>query len=520
MRILSKILGIFLPILYLIGNQAFASNSDTLNVVVELEVKITQKVKAIIQSIDPDAIVTTEVSIKKVNTQLAGTQMTAVGLFATGDTQKIEDADIDTITVHVYTSVDEFPKEVSRMVESSIMSITKKGRVQISKMDKETSDIISKRKEYSKIQAEGFQKIGSYAEQLSRVIFIAVGSALAGLAIILLVLSVIQMRFQAKAISNLAEKISSIKPNDPIDYMKNAQLSAPEQHQMLSPPESRQALPAPDHSENHKLEDFSTPSLRNLIADAYWCNKDSYASWIWTKLAPDRKVQLLTAWPALQTYVSYLSNIDPQPDRYHFDASYLKPQDNYQISNDDLMKWLRENKSAWSEISRMRKEALELSLKERIDFANAKIDSAKAGASTKWTQTPSPERKLPMQVELVNFSDHDEAYAYVHHQTVPASLRRQMHSLIWLALLPLAEREKLLQFIPAQSLAEIWIGPVDALAKISESLPEKKRELIQEYQKTVKPDRNSKWMKNLSLAAIALLEKTEAPGTGTETKVA
>jgi hypothetical protein len=485
---------------------AWAASTDSLTTIVDLEVKITQKVKGILMPIDPDAIVMAKVDIKKVNTELLGTQMTAVGIFATGDVQKIEDADIESINVTIMSAMEKFPTEISKLIETSVIGLTKKGKVQFVKMEASTIEALQKQKEYRKVQAEGFQKLGQQADQLYKMIGLAAALLVLGFATTQILLSFLQRKFQSKAINTLADKIASIKPADSGESTKSMMVEAsgalPGAAASSSGKEG--AVELSGKSEDDVLEMMSVASLQALLADAYWCEKDAYASWAWTRLSPNKKIELINSWSAFKEYANYLNQVDPVKDRFHRDPHYLNPQIYHHLSNERLLEWVKDHKSCWSELSLMRRQSLPLSLEERVGFAKtASLESSEV----QWDSNPSELRHLPARLEISALSLQDEELLMKNPEMLPPSMRMQLPSMIWLALIPKEECEKILQKIPAQNLAEVLTGPEEALAKIKNALPEKKRLLLEDYSKKIRVNRNSPWLKSLSTSALEIFNK-------------
>ncbi|MGZ3745381.1 MAG: hypothetical protein ACXWRA_16380, partial [Pseudobdellovibrionaceae bacterium] len=369
-------------------------------------------------------------------------------------------------------------------------------------------DVILKRQEYQKINSEGLQKLVSLAEQIYKKAGMALLGLLIGFASVELVLGLTKIIFQAKSATKLGNKIAAIK-------LTNSEES--------SRPLMIQSAPGPAPSggghrkdsepsyaaEKNSLELMSAISLRALLSDAYWCERDRYAAWVWSCLSPLKKIELLESWGPFESYVGYLSRIEPEEDRFHLDPAYLKPQPCHKVSNKDIMNVLKTNKAVWLSLSQMRRQNLPLALRERIDFSKwTPTENQGAQVSKLWGTLNSPLRALPAQLGINSLTEQDELVLMENPEIVTGSLRRQLPSLVWVALLPKPEREKLLQKIPAQSLAEVWVGPQKALQLILEVLPEKKRELLHDYAKKIEPMRESPLVLSLSNSAHDIFERS------------
>lgn len=502
-------------LIFSVSVAAWGSSADSLNTVVDLEAKITQKVKTILQPVDPDAIIVAKVEIKKTTTDILGTQLTAVGIFATGDLQKIEDTDIDSINVNVISKLEKIPPEISKYVESAVIGISKKGRVQFSRMDVSTMDLIMKRQESQKIHTEGFQRLVYLVDQMYKKAGTALLGLLIGFALVELVKVVMGGVLQGKSATKLGNKIAAIKVGSSEEAARPVMMQASNQGGGTGVGAGRAGdVSISGVGEKNPLEMMAANSLRALFADAYWCEKDRFAAWAWSQLSPVKKIELLESWNAFESYAVYLTRLEPEEERFHLDPSYLRPQECHQVSNQDLMKVLKTNKNVWLSFSQMRRQSLPLSLQERIEFAKMPSLEVSGNVGPKlWANMVSPLRKLPVQLGISTLTEQDELLLMSNPDMITGPMRRQVPSLVWVALLPKPEREKLLQKVSAQNLAEVWIAPAQALASILEVLPEKKRELLKDYAKKIIPSRELPLVTTLSNSALDIFESATIPKT-------
>lgn len=497
--------------IFSIAAAAWGSSADSLNTVVDLEAKITQKVKAILQPVDPDAIIVTKVEVKKTTTDILGTQLTAVGIFATGDLQKIEDTDIDSINVIVITKIEKIPTEISKYVETAVMGVSTKGRVQFSRMDAATVDVILKRQENQKLHTEGFQRLVYLVDQMYKKAGTALLGLLIGFALVELVKVLMGGFFQSKSSTKLGNKIAAIKVGSTEESSRPMVMSQVNAGGPSGASRSGE-IPVAGGVDKSPLELMSAESLRALFSDAYWCEKDGYAAWAWSQLSPVKKIELLESWNTFESYAVYLARMEPSEDRFHLDPSYLRPQACHQVSNQDLMKVLKTNKTVWLSFSQMRKQSMPLTLQERVEYAKMPPVEAPGSIGPKlWGSMTSPLRKLPVQLGISSLSDQDEMLLMSNPEMITGVMRRQVPTLVWVALLPKTDREKLLQKVSAQNLAEVWVGPVQALQLLLEALPEKKRELLKDYAKKVTPSRELPLVASLANSALDIFENVTPP---------
>jgi hypothetical protein len=504
---------ILLIIIFNFAITSWAQQSETLSVVVELETKITEKVRGIISPIDPDAIIYTNVNVKKINTELTGTQMATMGFMATSDVRKIDDADIQSIDVTVLSSKPEFPKEVSKLVESVVLGISKKGKVTITKMEASTFDAIQKNKEFSKIhaenskmQAENSKKLGEVAESFYSLLIWFGLLAIIGFAAVQFVISKLTQKTLSKTANDIVEKIAMISSTSAAPEPLRPIASQPDLPELgfQNPAPSRSSFES--NNKSNALDSLSAKTLIAILSDAYWCEQDSYASWLWSQLNPKVQSQLLITWPLLSSYVRYLDSVSAVEDSFHFDSSYLSPAECQHLSNQALLEFLKAQPKAWGQISLMRRKSIPLGLRERVEFSKYSNEQTKVA----WPHQPSELRHLPQQLEISRLNIEDEKAILDNPDMIPENMRANLPSLVWLFMCPLEIRNQILQNLPAQSLAEIWIGPEEMLKELETSLPEKKLALLKDYQSITKPNRSSATLKQVSFKAVQALKAIPA----------
>lgn len=495
------------------GHYALAEGSaQGINVVVDLEIKMTQKIKDLIAAVDPDAVVMTKVELKKSNTELVGVPVSAVGMFSTEGSSTVEEVDIERINVTILTSLDKFPDSISKLVESSVLSTTRKGRVTVSPMDPAMKAAVTARKLNQSAQADSMRKIAEISEtvgltlqNMAKKLAIWIMIAFLGFVIAFGFMKVLtDMPAQKKygaMLNQMAEKIANGQGS-------GAGAGAVREVAMKSPtPESSGAAASTGPADMSAPKDFSieeeffkqmsSASIAMLLSDCYWCEKDNYAAWVWSKILPVRRLELLSKWPQLNAYSSFISRLTPKWERYHTDSAYLKPIPNLMISNEDLKVSLKKEPSAWGVLSMMRKQTVGVTLQERIELSKFKDSTF----TPSWPTQESALRNLPLQIEITHLSVEDEENLMKNPTMISGDMKRQLPSLIWVALLEKSKREQVLSKVPAQGLAEIWTAPKEALDLILEALPEKKRDLVVEYAAKVPADRQSEWLKEISRLA-------------------
>lgn len=507
----------------------FSASNENLNTILDLETKLTTKIRSILQPIDPEAIVIAKVQIEKINTELAGTQMSAVGILSTADVQTVEEKDLQSIEVQIISTLNPFPPDVKKLVEVTLSAFSKKSRVRVVQMTESMSKALlegqKNRSDLAEKSRVGWQKTSELAEQLTQltkqVPTFAEGIKTNILYLILQILVVysliqgaivfLQRRFQGGSVKLLREALSNLNINSTSKNAEDPEASIP----IKIPGTEAQAsgsgnLNGSITTKDNPIEQMYIQLIRDLMADCYWCHKDRYAAWVWSQLSPPKRMELLESWEPMIYYVKYFTHLEPQMDNYHLDPIYLKPREYFMHSNDDLLEIIRTAPYLWGDISILRQRAFHITLKERIDFMTA-ASKARPEKAFEWPYTPSKLRVLRTQLEVSEMSVEDESMIVQDPSMIPDGYRDNLHSLIWTAMLPSDERDKLLQKLPAQVLAEIWIGPEEVLARLNEVLPSKKQELLKSYLQRITPTRNNPAMKYLSDMALKRFRELYPP---------
>jgi hypothetical protein len=112
---------------------------------------------------------------------------------------------------------------------------------------------------------------------------------------------------------------------------------------------------------------YNLSSLKAMISDCYWAEKDEYASWIWKKMDFNQRSELLGALPFIDAYSRYLSEIPAVPFPHFDHAYYVKPFEMSMTSQEDLAQFTRSTPVVWNLISPLRQSCLPLRLEEKLD---------------------------------------------------------------------------------------------------------------------------------------------------------
>lgn len=234
--------------------------------------------------------------------------------------------------------------------------------------------------------------------------------------------------------------------------------------------------------------DLNFKQVLAMVSDCYWCEEDSYASFLWQHITSDIREKLLMEWSVASEYVKYLSNINPENLNMEKLPCYLKPISLEYLSQRDLANWISDNPEAWSLLSPIRQKSLPIKFEERIRLVATKNDD--------YPLPPPPNirsenRLLDNSLDFFELTIEDEQKILDSSDILPVENRGQFPTLIWFSHQSLEKRQMALKQLSAKDIAKVWVGPDKVIKKIEEALPDKKLMLVHEYLKTTTPDRYS-----------------------------
>jgi hypothetical protein len=233
------------------------------------------------------------------------------------------------------------------------------------------------------------------------------------------------------------------------------------------------------------LAEFEDAGLLALMTDCYWSEKDGSAAWLWQRIPMARRKALIAKAAPLADYARMIAAVAPEECSYPQDPYYLDPLPLAQVSNADLVELVRQAPAIFPRLSRVRREALPLTMKEKLTLSQGvagelpSLAGLKASALRVLKQAASISvRSVEEERELL-----DLGVDLAAMETIP--------SLIWLKRLKNMEAQAILNRFSARELAQAWIGPADVLSHLEALIPEKKRQLFNNYRQKTKPTRTA-----------------------------
>lgn len=454
-----------------------AAHGDLLDRI-KIEDTIQARIQDSFRMYDEKARVLVRFDYKKFQGILPGTNLESTAELLP---ERVDSSDISRIQVEIYTELEDVPTDAKEMVLRGIP--IDKSRVQVAYKPL--------RAQFPKDEAPRGLDPQSFSAALeqsvstwSSVFGAAIGLSVLGLIAFLFYQNQLRMREFRAQIGQLVTTLSEMSLGGPSPAAANTAMNA------ASAPLTSSS------DEENPLAKMSLPSLKELIADCYWCEEDAYAAWIWKKLSPEARKNLLNELPYMKEYSLFFMDLAPREAAYHDHPAYLEPIGWHEVSEEDLAKMVRANGSLWHLISPLRQKHLPLSLEE-------KLKALRSEPSKSRPQTPTAKsrvRTLESKPTWGDLSLEDEKAVFEQPDIVPVPLRAHIKSLVWLAHKESSVVEKILARYDARALASAWVGPEEVLSKLESVLPEKKLKLLKTYTSKVSPSRQSQ-------AYLALVEE-------------
>lgn len=447
---------------------ASATALGNVGVQFQLESEFQRRIESVVRRFDPTATVRIQVRLQDQEYELPMVGETVRGVFA----QNLELLDLaDVEAVEIFLSLRELPlpAAIEQQVREATGPFVKAAKVHTDRYEQ------SQFKPFS--DAETKQRMADELGALRDQVRWALGLVGAVILIIALVFGWMGARAR-RGFMDLGERLirqitegamggGGMRSSAPAMDFNQARAMAP------------QTGASSSGHERITLRELTPEAVVALLSDCYWTEADAEAAWIWSHLTPEMKLKLCAAWPVASSYAKYLGGIAPVLTSAYQDPIYLEPLALQWTSQADVLAWVREDFSRWKHISRMRQDALDISLEERVVWESQELpEGARSVGALPGKSAP---RKLRARIQLATMNDRDEQALWENPELLPAPDRSQVASLAWLAHSPLERRRQLLSGLSAQELAGLTSRVPAIQAAIDEAVPEKKRALAAAY---------------------------------------
>lgn len=497
MKILIHIL-----LVMLIANPVFADSSSA-SIKLDLELKLQEKLKAILQPVDPQAQVVVTVKSRMISSDLPGLNFGVENFETSTSGAGFKFDDIERINIKIYSRLKTLPIQLKQLLESAVTIEPNKKSIEYLNYDLETLKSLdqafaatplaqlqqdtSKMGKYFDDSKQGFGVQQSWPLILGGFCF----AILAGLLIAALKSGVKILREGLDSLASAMGKESTVRPmRETIDMKPAGNTFIPAMN------------PTALANENSIISDLHRDSVLALFSDAYWCKKDGYASWLWTQLNNGQKIEILNSLSFGISYANCLPGITPICDsKFHLLPYYLQPQNVNEVSQEDLYLLVKKNSSLWHFLSPMRKSEMQISIQERIQFETA----AKILELPPVPVKSINQRLLVNHVQSAQLTNEDDQSILENPSLVPPERRSDFLSLAWVAILPLADQQKLFYSFNASEIAQIWTASPAVLEILEIAVGPKKMKLVQDFIQRRPASRDCAEYRNLVMQAIQIL---------------
>ncbi|MGK5085341.1 hypothetical protein WDW37_18805 [Bdellovibrionota bacterium FG-1] len=268
------------------------------------------------------------------------------------------------------------------------------------------------------------------------------------------------------------------------------------------------------------FEAFPEEGLKALLADCYWAEQDTYAAFIWKEIPLGKRKSLITTLPFLKDYLSYIVTLMPADLGVENEPYYLAPFEIHHLSNQKLTELTRQTPHLLKQFPKLRSEALQLSVRERIEFDRqapkagvALPDFSKVAASA----LRAMKRKTVLKLKTV-----EEEQELLNLPNLTMDVLESVQSLGWLLRLQPTQIEQVLKEYSAKELAQVWLAPKTVLEQLQKHMPPKKVEMLQGYTSSLTPERDHPIMNAIHEQTLQQLRAalTGAPKLETPKKAA
>lgn len=486
--------------------------SDQLATLAQLESQLEDRAKKIIYAIDNKAVVIVKVKTKEKNMNLPG-----LGMREGTDIPVIIES--STINIDVYSALQPFPRDFDSILRRGLRLKSSDIRISYRQIpdslktahaDAESAVQEAKDTEIAAASERSRTLVESSTSNIAAQIFPVFVYFCIGVTALALLLTWLLRGGLSSGLASLEKALQALVQNS---------------SKQSSPQEFRESTTkTPRRGEFHSLEsklqnqskvdaisNLETASLVSLFADAYWCEEDQYASYLWAKLDSPKRSEVIEESPLPQGYYSYISSLDPEELNFHAHPWYLRPAlGSATVSNLDLVSALKSSPGFYSAVSPMRKPHLKIPLKARLQWIEASSRSKEMqDLDSILPKTKSPLRILPQSESVIELSLEDEEFLFASIDGMPRNNIDVCQSWVWAKVLRPDERQSIWSDYTAQEIAEALEAPTVFVQWLLAELPKTKSELISAYIQKVAPSKESPIYKEIFSRIRELALKTE-----------
>jgi len=458
-------------ILFVLAASRVAAANDLVDLV-DLEIKLESRAREIVKRVDPEAEVYVKITPQKVSQKLPGMLIDTENMFFDLETAEGNQRTSSKVRVQIVSKLATFPEWSTKLIQEKL-SIGAGVEIAIQNLDMAAPGAGSATRGMASVEE------GSGDRPLSLFYLLAAFFAVSVAAFVWGIKALI------KGIVARSAQSSSGQPLVPPSQSRG-NLAAREA--TSHPPSFSQ------HGGITKEEiELRDDQILALFGDCYWSQQDEYAAWLWQSLRAEQRNKLFKSWKQGHGYLMSLQHVPPVFKNFHLSAQLNNVVPTHLVASADLKKILMKNPSWIPFVGELRTKELFASLEDQVLMLKSRhsgFDESKRASFIEVLAATSSVnldrgRALADSREKIVLSSSDEESVFKNPNRIPVELRHKFRGLVWLALTPGEVVARVLQLYSAQELAEVWVGSQLVLAKLAESIPEAKMQIVDAYRKNV-----------------------------------
>lgn len=441
--------------------------------VLEREVSLSHHFTSLFKSYDDRATVSVRISLKQIKVKLPGTNFLLQKQII--DQESL--GNVAGINLYVFSSVEDVPEEFKKHVQETFSNYgVTEPKIELIKLTKIQNN-------FEKDFIGEFKSLVSKASNVQYIIYAVFTVALSLVAFLVIFKKQVGL-VNGTLSTRFNELVSALQEQGIGTSMES--LTRDEGSYSGSRQESNSTV-----LEQSMWEAMNVDFYIALLSDCYWCEKDHYASFVWSKMPVAIKKEFMDKNIVDVEYIKYVSTLDGRDEGFGNDPYYLASLSIDKYSNDTISTLVQKQKGFFSFLPPMRAQALSLSLEDKLEcleqaeksplkreLLDSKVENLKA----------SPNRELPVMQEFE--FDTEEEEVELTSQDVQFNVVKAFPSLGWSLKLENDQFDKIFNGIQARDLASGLYGASEIVEKILAKIPEKKAELVRSYMKRSKATQN------------------------------
>lgn len=258
---------------------------------------------------------------------------------------------------------------------------------------------------------------------------------------------------------------------------------------------------------------YSDECFTALLSDCYWCQEDTYAAFVWSRIPVSQKRSVVGGTTFLRQYVENLTGKKESDLKLLDHPYYLAPLAVNHMDNHALTEMVKKHPGLLAKVSPMRSQHLALTAVDKVRLEL--VSDSKDGNLFPDPKTfPAGKERMFPRNSMIVLSSVDEEATLVRMKGISNDLKSRIPSLAWLAELSDKKRTEILDSLTNEELAMAWVGPKEVLERLKNSLSVERRAELSVWLNRVTPNRESTGFKKLHAFAVNQLKNESTRNEG------